>query len=323
MKRVIIDTDAGVDDALAIILALRSPELKVEAITTVSGNVHVDLCTENVLRVLQLFLPGDVPPVARGEDAPLYKPIVTAPEVHGIDGLGGLHSLLLESGDAAYPSPSIKSLDIPAYRHIAALADHHTQDISIIAIGPLTNLAKAITNCPDEMKGVSEIIVMGGAVRAYGNTTTVAEFNIFVDPDAAQVVLGSGIPVILVPLDVTEQVCLMMEHINFMRESDTNITRFVADLVKSYMEYHASTEGLHGCYLHDPLAVGIAVNPNFCKMQECYVRVETGGNITTGMTVCDLRPNPLTSHPPNARVCTEVDSAGFMKFFTQRVSRGF
>jgi len=319
MKRVVIDTDAGVDDALALILALRSPELRVEAITTVSGNVHVDLCTDNVLRVLDV-LEMEAPPVAKGEADPLVKPLVTAPEVHGADGLGGLHSLMEETGALKYAKPAGSPIPVPAFELLADLADRHAGDISLITIGPLTNVAKAILEHPNRMTGFKEVICMGGAFRAYGNTTPVAEFNIFVDPHAAQVVLDSGIPLTFVPLDVTEQVCLEMGHIvKEIRPLGTKLSRFVSDVTCGYVRYHMRTESFPGCYLHDPLAVGVAIDPTFCGVQEGFVQIETAAGITTGMTVCDLRPRPLTSEPPNARICTTVEANRFFGFFLDRL----
>ncbi|MHB1000383.1 MAG: nucleoside hydrolase [Armatimonadota bacterium] len=320
MKRVVIDTDAGVDDALALIFALRSPELHVEAITTVSGNVHVDLCTDNVLRVLDILGIVDPPLVSKGESSPISKPLFTAPEVHGPDGLGGLHLLMSESGILKYAQPTGQVTHTSASDLLAELADRYNDDLTITAIGPLTNIAKAIIDHPDKMTRTGGIICMGGAFRTYGNTTPVAEFNIYVDPHAAQVVLDSGIPVIIVPLDVTEQVCLEMNHIvRDIRPMGTRLSDFICDLTDGYIKYHMENEGFPGCYLHDPLVIGMVIDPSFCGMQEGFVQVETTGTITTGMTVCDLRPNPITTQPSNARICTEVDANRFFKLFLQRI----
>lgn len=316
-KRIVIDTDAGVDDALAIIFAMRSPELRVDAITTVSGNVHVDLCTENVLRILDVLEPEHMPLVARGEADPLVRPPFTAPEVHGVDGLGGLHSLMDETGILRYARPSTTPISTPAVELLPQLA---AADVTLVAVGPLTNVAKAIVADPERMRRYAGIIVMGGAFRAYGNTTATSEFNIYVNPHAAQVVLASGIPLIFVPLDVTEQVCLEMGHI--IREIDplgTRLSQFLADLTRGYIDYHMETEGFPGCYLHDPLAIGVAIDESFVGMQEGHVEVETEGTATIGMTVGDLRPNPVIPKPPNARICTEVDVQRFFRFFLDRI----
>lgn len=320
MKRVVIDTDAGVDDALAIILALRSPELRVEAITTVSGNVHVDLCTENVLRVLDVLDLAKPPFVAKGEADPLVKSLVTAPEVHGVDGLGGLHCLMEKAGVLKYARPTRTPVSQPAYELLASLAEEYEGDIILITIGPLTNVAKAILEHPTRMMGYSEVISMGGAFRVYGNTTSVAEFNVFVDPHAAQVVLDSGIPITFVPLDVTEQACLEMGHVTRdIHPLGNKASKFIADVTREYVRYHMETEGFPGCYLHDPLTVGVAIDPTLCGMQEGFVQVETAGSLTTGMTVCDLRPNRPAPESPNARICTEVDVTRFFRMFLERI----
>ncbi|MCL6520003.1 MAG: nucleoside hydrolase [Armatimonadetes bacterium] len=320
MKRVIIDTDAGVDDALALILALRSPEFSVEAITTVSGNAHVDLCTENVLRVLDVLELDEPPPVSKGEAEPLVKRLVTAPEVHGVDGLGGLHSLIVKTGEYKYPKPSRMAISTPAVQLLPELAEKYAGELTLITLGPLTNVARAILDKPVAMASLKEIIIMGGAFRVYGNTTTVAEFNIFVDPHAAEVVLDVGVPITFVPLDVTEQVCLEMGYVTReIKPLGTKLSEFLSDLTREYIQYHMKTEGFPGCYLHDPLAVGVAIDPTIVGMREGFVQIETAGNITTGMTVCDLRPQPLVENPPNARICTEVDAHRFLRLFLERI----
>lgn len=316
-RRILLDTDAGVDDALAIILAMRSPELQVEAITTVSGNVHVDLCTENVLRILDVLRPERMPLVARGEADPLVRPLFTAPEVHGVDGLGGLHTLMDESGLLKYTRPATSPIPTPAVELLPEIAH---KDVTLIAIGPLTNVAKAIIRDPERMSRYGRIIIMGGAFRTYGNTTATSEFNIYVDPHAARVVVESGIPLTFVPLDVTEQVCLEMGHlVREIRPLGTRLSRFIGDLTHRYIEYHMETEGFPGCYLHDPLAIGVAIDESFVGMREGHVEIETEGVAATGMTVCDLRPNPVIPKPPNARICTEVDAGRFFRFFLDRI----
>lgn len=316
-RRIVIDTDAGVDDALAIIFALRSPELRVEAITTVSGNVHVDLCTENVLRVLDIIRPDQMPIVAKGEADPLVRSPFAAPEVHGVDGLGGLHTLMDETGILRYARPSTTPVSTPAVELLPQLADN---DVTLVAVGPLTNVAKAIIADPERMRQYARIIIMGGAFRTYGNTTATSEFNVYVDPHAAQVVVESGIPLIFVPLDATEQVCLEMGHIvREIHPLGTRLSEFLADLTRGYIAYHMETEGFPGCYLHDPLAIGVAIDESFVGMQEGHVEVETEGGATVGMTVCDLRPNPVIAMPPNARICTEVDVPRFFRFFLDRI----
>ena len=184
MKRVILDMDPGVDDALAMILALRSPELKVEVITVVSGNIQLELCVKNALQVLDLLEINDVP-VSVGADRPLKRETVNASSVHGRDGLGGLNRFIGPDGTKRYPDPIGKSSSIPAIELILDLVDRFGQDISIIATGPLTNIAQAIIEDSKTMRKVGELIIMGGAFSVAGNVTPVAEFNAYADPDAA------------------------------------------------------------------------------------------------------------------------------------------
>ena len=315
-----MDTDAGVDDALAIVFAMRSPELRVEAITTVSGNVHVDLVTENVLRILDILQPDRMPIVAKGEAVPLIRPPLAAPEVHGHDGLGGLHSLRDETGALKYPRPATSPVSTPAVELLPRIADESPGEITLVAIGPLTNVAKAIVADPERMRKYAQIVIMGGAFRVYGNTTVTSEFNIYVDPHAAQVVAESGIPLIFVPLDVTEQVCLEMGHIvREVHPLGTRLSQFLTDVTRGYIEFHIATQGFSGCYLHDPVAIGVAIDESFARMQEGHVEIETQGVLTMGMTVCDLRPNPVIPKPPNARICIEVDADRFFRFFLDRI----
>ena len=225
-----------------------------------------------------------------------------------------------EVGALRYTKPSSAIDPRPAFKLFADLASQNPGEITLIAIGPLTNVAKAIHEYPEEMRGFKEIICMGGAFRVYGNTTTVAEFNIYVDPLAAQIVVDSGISVTFVPLDVTEQVCLEMGYIvREIHPLGTKLSQFISDLTHGYVQYHMETEGFPGCYLHDPLAIGLAIDHTFCGVQEGFVQVETASPLTEGMTVCDLRPNRLTPQPPNAHICTEVDANRFFRFFLDRI----
>ena len=311
MKRIIIDTDTGVDDALAIILALRSPELRVEAITTVAGNVEVEKCTRNCLLLLDLLQPKRIPAVAQGAEKPLMRRLVTAPEVHGNDGLGDVAS--------RYPAPKHRTTNKNADDVILELIRRYPHKITIVAIGPLTNIAHALRKDFKSMKKVQEIIIMGGAFDVAGNTGPVAEFNMYVDPEAAERVLHSGIPITLVPLDATQQVALQRSDVaRLARNGSNEIGVFIERMTKRYMQYHKTTEGFLGGYLHDPLAVGVAVNRRFVRCREVHVEVETHGEITRGMTVAETRP--MHEHrQPNARMAFEVKRKEFLRFFQSRV----
>jgi inosine-uridine nucleoside N-ribohydrolase len=311
VKRIIIDTDTGVDDALAIVLALRSPELRVEAITTVAGNVGVEKCTRNCLLLLDLLQPKRFPVVAQGAKKPLVRRLVTAPEVHGEDGLGDIAS--------RYPTPEERTTNKNATEVILALLQKYPRQITIVAIGPLTNIARALKRDFKTMKKAREIVIMGGAFGVAGNTGPVAEFNMYVDPEAADCVLHSGIPITLIPLDVTEQVVLRRpDVVRLARKGSNGIGQFIEGMTKKYMQYHRTTEGISGGYLHDPLAVGVAVSKTFIRCRDVHVEVETRGELTRGMTLAELRLRHEQKQP-NARMAFEVKHDEFVRFFKSRV----
>lgn len=324
MKKIILDTDTGVDDALAIALALRSAELEVEAITAVSGNVHVDLCLRNILMTLEALDIKQPPTVAKGEASPLIKPLFVASEVHGWDGLGGITKLLNPNGARKYPEPKRSISHLQAVDLILELIAKYPEELTLVAIGPLTNVAKAIIKNKIRMRQLKEIIIMGGAFRVYGNTTLLTEFNIFVDPQAAQIVFDLGVPLTIVPLDVTEQVILMRPDVSrasgrSRRKSRRKLAEFVRDCTKFYMDYQKSYNGIDGCFLHDPLAVGVAIDSSLVNTVLTRVEVETMGDLTTGMTLADLRAGKVSPDNSNAHVCINVDSRRFLELFISRV----
>ena len=314
-KKVILDVDAGVDDALAIILALRSPELEVLAITTVSGNVHVDLCTKNVLRVLALLEDKELPVVARGEETPLAKEPYSAESVHGDDGLGDL-------GDDYYPSLDWGQVSPkPAIEFLLEMVASKPGEISIVATGPLTNIAKAIQMNPTAMAQAKAIIVMGGAVEVPGNIDPldVAEFNVYVDPDALEVVLGFSVPVTLVPLDVTHKVPLMREVARQrLAGSSKPVSRFVFDCTQKYMDSNLKESSMDGAYLHDPLTVGVAIDPSLVRTEPRRIYMETKEGLTRGMTV----PYKDSSEEANCLVAMSVRAENFLEMFLGRIEGG-
>jgi inosine-uridine nucleoside N-ribohydrolase len=313
-----------VDDALAIALALRSPELEVVALTAVSGNVHVDLCADNALRVLDVIeaaAPRGLrrPPVFRGEAQPLARPLVTAPEVHGADGLGGVTQLPHPAGGPKYPPTRAGLASETAPRAILDLIAQYPDELTLVAVGPLTNVARASLLHPARMRRLRQIVVMGGAFRVYGNTTPVAEFNFYVDPHAAQVVLDLGVPLTLVPLDVTEQCILRPEHLEGSPAAPPSLMPFVADVSQFYIRYHEEHDGFAGSYLHDPLTVAVAADPSLVETRAVHVDVETAGEHTLGMTIADLRDRPHWTGKPNAHVAVAVDADRFVQRFLRRM----
>jgi len=304
LKRIIYDGDPGIDDALAILLALKSPELKLEAITTVGGNVTVEQATQNALKILELAENEDVR-VAKGTQRPNIK---TATEFHGEDGLGNTN----------LPPCKRSMVNISAVDLIITEIMKQQYDISLVTAGPLTNLANALEKEPRIKDYVCEVIIMGGVVKVPGNITPVAEFNIYTDPEAAKKVFASGLPITLVGLDVTTKVVLKLHHLAEIERANTCLTNFVGRMVRYYMEACRMFKNVDGCCLHDPLAVGIAIDENLVNMEMVYVDVETCRYASTrGMTWADLRPKP--SSKPNLRYCSHVYSDKFIDMFINRL----
>jgi purine nucleosidase/pyrimidine-specific ribonucleoside hydrolase len=320
-RRVIIDTDPGVDDALALILALQSPELAVDAITTVSGNVHVDLATQNALTVLGLFPPERRPPVARGADRPLARSWETAPHVHGDDGLGGLSRLRTPAGHRRYPPASAALVPVDAVTCLLDCIRRAPGELTLIALGPLTNLAQALRRDASVVRQLAAVVVMGGAVTVPGNVTPVAEFNMYVDPEAAQEVFAAGLPLTLIGLDVTEQVRLTAETIERrLHPMDSLLSRFVVECTAHTVRYSTRAERPPGMAMHDPLAVGALIDPTLVRTTPFSVQVETKGEFTTGMLVADRRPLRLDRKAPaNVNVALEVEADRFLELFLARL----
>ena len=321
-RRIIIDTDPGVDDALALLLALRSREIHVEAITVVSGNVHLDLCLENVFRVLDAAGVTERPPVAPGCERPLSRDPVFAAHVHGDDGLGGISGIREPDGGLRYPTPAIEPEGRHAVDAILDLIGHHPGQITIVALGPLTNIATAIQRDSATMAQVKELIVMGGSLHGQGNVTPAAEFNFYADPEAARVVVQSGIGLTIVGLDVTHRAILPRREFDERTSKQTGLyTRFLRDLTANWFDF-AEGRALDGAHLHDPLAIGVAIDPSFVRAETFLADVETAGELTQGMLVTDRRRAPGVEQGAPVRGCVEVDAARFVSFFLSRVVGG-
>lgn len=311
-RKVWLDVDTGVDDALAIILALRSPELEVVGISTVAGNTTVENATRNTLLVLDLLQAPEIP-VARGAAEPLLRPRFMAPEVHGADGLG--------NATAVYPPPKRRAASAPASELLLETLGRFPGEITVIATGPQTNLTLALERDRASFVQVKELVIMGGAIRVPGNTTAVAEFNFYADPDAAARIVNSGVPMHLLPLDVTQQV--HVERNDFRRlahERDSSVFQFIREFTVFYFTLHAKLLGFDGGYLHDPMAVAAAIDPSLIAWEEMRVEVETKGEFTSGMSVADVR-SFAPRCAPNAQVARKVDGARFLEMFFDRVCR--
>ncbi len=329
MRKVLLDVDTGVDDALALIFALRSPELDVRAITTVAGNTAVDSVLRNTLLLLDV-LQAPAIPVARGADRPLLRPLVTAGDVHGADGFG--------NATTVYPPPRRGPCDQDATELILSTIAAEREHLTLVATGPLTNLARALEADPATFRLLGKLVVMGGAFRTAGNTGPVAEFNFFCDPDAARAVFQAGLQVTLVPLDVSERAVLPRASLRTLSQRrDSSVFQFVREFTVLWFDYHREVAGLDGGHLHDPLAVAAAALPDLLRTVHTRVSVETAGEFTAGMTVADLRgrkpgPEMLARFggeaaqggpygPPNAHVAMDADVPRFLDLFYERVCR--
>ena len=313
-RRVIIDTDPGIDDALALILALRSPHLRIEAVTTVAGNVPLDHCVANAFRILHAAGIDNPPPVARGCAGPLRREAVTASHVHGADGLGDISAIREPDGSPRYPALSETTVAAHAADLMADLVGSRPGEITIVALGPLTNIATALDRAPEKMGKLRELIVMGGSLNSVGNVTPAAEFNFFADPDAAQAVVRSGLPVTLVGLDVTHQTRIRREiFLERAEQSQAAGAGFLRDVSKQYFDF-AESHGKRECFLHDPLAVGVAIDPSFVHTEGFAADVETQGRLTAGMVVADRREIPR-EEDQNIAGAVEVDADRFVEFF--------
>jgi purine nucleosidase len=310
MKPIILDVDTGIDDAMAIAYAARSPELKLLGVTTQFGNISAKLAARNSLIMLELLGCDDVP-VFAGADKPLFRPAkdAYAEMVHGDDGLGNVIGAHAPKGRVA---------DVHAAKFMSDQVRRMPGEVTIIATGPLTNLAIAVMMDLGMAHLVKEVIIMGGAAEVPGNVTPHAEANIFNDPEAAEIVFRSGMPMTMVGLDVTMRTLLPRRRLSEWRRKGTRLGEVLADAADFYMDfYETSNPGIEGCPLHDPLAVGMAIDPAFCKTRKLPVEVDVEGLLSTGRTVCDRRAAP--AKPANVNVCLEVDAERFLEHFMSRV----
>jgi len=319
---VLIDTDLGIDDALALLLALRAPGWRVEAVTVVAGNVPLPIAAGNVARILGVVRPASPPRVALGAAAPRSGPLVTATHVHGEDGLGGLTRLTDADGRPRYPEGPVPRYPGDAADLLLECARRWPGEVVAVTIGPLTNVAEAVERDVAALRRIRALVVMGGSVAAGGNTTAAAEYNVYADPEAAACVLAAGLPVTLVPLDVTRQVVWSADRVERWRGAAAPVARFAFEIAQRGLVF-ARTVGEPGVVMHDPLAVGIALDPTLGETVALPVAVETTGALTRGATVVDRRPAaPGRRVEPNCRVALRVDAARFLSLYEEYVCRG-
>lgn len=307
MQKIILDCDPGIDDALALLLAAASPELQILGITTVSGNVPADQGARNARKVLRQAGRREIP-VYIGEMAPLQIPYVDARDTHGRDGLG--ESFLPEVPGLFPEQSAVSFLEETLER----------EEVSLIALGPLTNLARLFQKRPDLARRIPRLVSMGGNFRSHGNCSPVAEYNYWCDPEAARIcfqVMGeAGRKLEMVGLDVTRKIVLTPNVLSYLERLDPGTGAFIRKITEFYLDFHWRYEGIIGCVINDPLAVAYFLEPSLCRGFDCFTTVVTEG-LCRGQTVVDSMD--FWKKKPNSHVLTETDAGGFMRFFLSRI----
>lgn len=309
-RKIIIDTDPGQDDAVAILLALASPdEIELLGLTAVAGNVPLALTARNARIVCELAGRREVK-VFAGCDAPLSRKLVTAEHVHGKTGLDG----------PRLPEPSMKLQPAHAVDFlIETLRAEPPGSVTLCPIGPLTNIASAFARAPDIVPRIAEIVLMGGAYFEVGNITPSAEFNIYVDPEAADIVFRSGVPLTVMPLDLTHKALTTRERGEAFRALGTPVGRAVAEWTDFFERFDKEKYGSAGAPLHDPCVIAYLIAPALFSGRRINVVIETEGRYTLGMTVADWWR--VSGREPNAMFMRDVDAAGFFRLLTERLAR--
>ncbi|MBT8248629.1 MAG: nucleoside hydrolase [Acidimicrobiia bacterium] len=306
-RPIIIDTDPGQDDAVALLLALASEELDVLGITTVAGNVPLELTTRNALMITELAERSDVP-VFAGCDRPTVRPLITAEYVHGKTGIDGSN----------LPDPTVGAASGHAVDFLVETVMSRDQT-TICALGPLTNIATALDREPAIAQRIDQLILMGGGFFEGGNVTPAAEFNIYVDPQAAASIFASGIPLVMLPLDVTHKALTSDDRIDAFKELDSRTGRAIAGMLEFFERYDMERYGTGGAPLHDPCVIAYLLAPELFDGRTCYVEIETTSELTMGMTVVDWWG--LTDREPNCLVIHQIDDNRFYSLLTDRIGR--
>jgi len=307
-ESLIIDTDPGQDDAVAILLALASPEINLLGITTVAGNVPLALTQVNARKICDLAGRTDMQ-VFAGLDRPLVRPLVTAEHVHGRTGLDG----------PVLPDPETPLQEQHAVDYIIdTLRREPAGSVTLAPIGPLSNIAMAMQRAPDIIPRIRQIILMGGAYFEVGNITPAAEFNIYVDPHAAQIVFASGVPVTMMPLDVTHKALTRTDRVAALRAIGNQTGVAVAEMLEFFERFDEAKYGSDGGPLHDPCTIAWMIAPDIFNGRPCNVEIETASPLTMGMTVVDWWQ--VSSRPHNALVIGDLDADRFFALITERLA---
>ncbi|CAH2395685.1 nucleoside hydrolase [Mesorhizobium ventifaucium] len=308
-RKIIIDTDPGQDDAVAILLALSSAELEIVGMTAVAGNVPLRLTEKNARKICELAGRPDIK-VFAGAIRPLARELVTAEEVHGETGLNG----------PQLPEPTMELQDQYAVDFIVeTLMKEVSGTITLCALGPLTNIALALIREPKIAPRIKEIVLMGGGFFEGGNVTPTAEFNIYVDPHAADVVLKSGIPIVMMPLDVTHKALTTAKRTQAFRKLGTRVGTATTEMLEFFERFDEEKYGTDGGPLHDPCVIAYLLKPELFRGRNCNVTVETASELTMGMTVIDWWG--VTKRPNNAMVMRDIDHDAFFALLLERLGR--
>ncbi len=304
---IIIDTDPGHDDALALLLAARAPELRLLAVTSVAGNQTLDKTTLNARRILTIGDIRDVP-LAAGMSRPLVRPLRTAPYAHGESGLDGYD----------FGPPQIDVIPDHAVDLIIRTVTESPEPVTVVPIGPLTNIAMAFLRAPAITENITRIVLMGGAAHL-GNVTPAAEFNIYVDPEAAQIVFEAGVPITMVGLDATHRARIRPQERERIRALGTPVGEAIAALLDWYSATSTRRAPAEGPPIHDALAVAALIRPDLLETKHVNVVIETVGAYTAGRTVCDISGS--TGRPPNADVALGVNRDAFIELLIGGLAR--
>ncbi|KAL9670769.1 hypothetical protein QQ045_008327 [Rhodiola kirilowii] len=313
-KKIIIDTDPGIDDAMAIFLALQSPEVEVIGLTTIYGNVYTSLATRNSLHLLEVAGRTDIP-VAEGSHVTITKgtKLRIADFVHGADGLGNQN----------FPPPSSKKIEQSAADFLVEQANKFPGQVTVVALGPLTNIAMAMELDPGFSQKIGQVILLGGAFAVNGNVNPAAEANIYGDPDAADIVFTSGADILAVGINVTHQVFLTDTDRVKLSKSNGRFAQYLDQILDVYFDYHHDAYNIKGVYLHDPTCIIAAINPSLITFAEGVVRVQTTG-IMRGLTLFynkQKRFGEMTewTDKPSVKVAVTVDAPAIVKLLMDRL----
>jgi inosine-uridine nucleoside N-ribohydrolase len=323
-RRLIIDTDPGVDDAFAIMMTLGTPELHVEAVTSVAGNIPIEVTTKNALDLLALCGRSDIP-VARGDASPLVRRLQVASYAHGDDGLLGV----------SIPASKAKIVDITAAQMITRMVKAHPGEVTILALGPLSNLARAFQEDPTLASQVESIVLMGGSTT-HGNVSPSAEFNFYVDPEAAKIVFEAGIPITMVGLNATEQTTFNDAHLKRIEAGQSAVSRTAAAIGGKMLGNAEKRGAKRELHIHDALAAAVLLDPNVVTVKDYFIQIETAGTLTAGESVGYTRtpmrgsapmasdqsePTSSTAFKPNTKVAISVNNDRFIDLMLERLAK--